>query len=63
MVSDEQVESFRRDGFLIIEEGLVPMPAVELLRERFAAIFHGDYATGIAPDEVNWKPGGATATT
>ncbi|HEV7846146.1 MAG TPA: phytanoyl-CoA dioxygenase family protein, partial [Thermoleophilaceae bacterium] len=56
-MTSEQVESFRRDGFLIIEEGLVPMPAVERLRERFAAIFTGEYATGIAPDEVNWKAG------
>src|SRR3954453_18304138 len=57
VVTEERVESFRRDGFLIIEEGLVPMPAVELLRERFAALFEGDYATGISPDEVNWKKG------
>ena len=56
-ISDEQVESFRRDGFLIVEEGLVSMEAVEVLRERFAAIFDGDYATGISPDEVNWKKG------
>ena len=33
------------------------MAAVEILRERFAALFDGDYATGIAPDEVNWKQG------
>ena len=33
------------------------MAAVEILRERFAALFDGDYATGIAPDEVNWKTG------
>ena len=33
------------------------MAAVEILRERFAALFDGDYATGIAPDEVNWKKG------
>src|ERR671910_1226302 len=56
-VSDEQVESFRRDGFLIIEEGLVSMAASEVLRERFGALFDGEYATGIAPDEVNWKRG------
>src|SRR5918995_2365554 len=56
-VSDEQVESFRRDGFLIVEEGLVSMAAIEILRERFAALFEGGYATGIAPDEVNWKRG------
>jgi len=57
VVTDEQVASFRRDGFLIIEEGLIPMSTVELLRERFAALFEGDYATGISPDEVNWKKG------
>jgi ectoine hydroxylase-related dioxygenase (phytanoyl-CoA dioxygenase family) len=55
--SDGQVESFRRDGFLIVEEGLLSEGAIETLRERFAAIFAGDYATGIAPDEVNWKKG------
>jgi len=57
VVTDEQVESFERDGFLIIEEGLIPMSTVEVLRDRFAAIFEGEYATGIAPDEVNWKKG------
>jgi ectoine hydroxylase-related dioxygenase (phytanoyl-CoA dioxygenase family) len=56
-VSDEQVESFRRDGFLIIEEGFLSPATVELLRDRFAALFRGEYATGIAPDEVNWKQG------
>lgn len=56
-VSDEQVERFQRDGFLIIEEGFLADAAIELLRERFAALFEGDYATGIAPDEVNWKKG------
>ena len=54
-VSDEQVESFRRDGFLIIEEGFLSPGTIEVLRERFAALFEGEYATGIAPDEVNWK--------
>ncbi|HLM10324.1 MAG TPA: phytanoyl-CoA dioxygenase family protein [Thermoleophilaceae bacterium] len=53
----EQVESFREDGFLIIEEGFISPAAVELLRERFEALFEGDYGTGIAPDEVNWKRG------
>ena len=36
-VSDEQVESFRRDGFLILEEGFLSQPSMEILRERFAA--------------------------
>ena len=56
-VSDEQLESFRRDGFLIVEEGLLSPGAIAVLRERFAALFDGDYATGIGPDEVNWKKG------
>ena len=55
--TDDQVESFRRDGFVIVEEGLLSPGAIEVLRERFAALFEGDYATGIAPDEVNWRAG------
>ena len=53
----EQVESFRRDGFLIVEEGLVSERALELLRERYLRLFEGEYETGIRPDEVNWVPG------
>ena len=56
-VSDDQVDRFRTDGFLILEEGFLPDDAIEILRERSAALFEGDYATGIAPDEVNWKQG------
>ena len=46
---------FHRDGFLIIEEGFLDDAAIHVLRKRFAALFDGEYATGIAPDEVNWK--------
>ena len=53
--SDEQVERFHRDGFLIVEEGFISERAVEVLRERFDRLFAGEYATGIQPDEVNWK--------
>jgi ectoine hydroxylase-related dioxygenase (phytanoyl-CoA dioxygenase family) len=56
-LTNEQVESFKREGFLIIEEGFLADGAIEVLRERFAALFAGEYATGIAPDEVNWKEG------
>ena len=56
-ITDDQVESFHRDGFLIIEEGFLSAPTIDVLRERFAALFEGEYATGIAPDEVNWKKG------
>jgi ectoine hydroxylase-related dioxygenase (phytanoyl-CoA dioxygenase family) len=53
----EQVEAFRRDGFLIVEEGLIPELALEPLRERYLKLFDGEYETGIRPDEVNWVPG------
>ena len=52
-----QVESFDRDGYLIVEEGLVSERALELLRARYAGLFDGEYETGIKPDEVNWVPG------
>ena len=57
MLSDEQVERFHTDGFLIIEKGFLSEAAVEALRERFDALFAGEYPTGIQPDEVNWKSG------
>jgi ectoine hydroxylase-related dioxygenase (phytanoyl-CoA dioxygenase family) len=53
----EQVEAFRRDGFLIVEEGLASETALERLRERYLSLFEGEYETGISPDEVNWVPG------
>ena len=53
----EQVDSFRRNGFLIVEEGLIPDGLLEPLRERYLRLFDGEYETGIRPDEVNWVPG------
>ncbi|MEP6972881.1 MAG: phytanoyl-CoA dioxygenase family protein [Actinomycetota bacterium] len=53
----EQVETFHRDGFLVIEEGLVSPTALELLRERYLRLFDGEYQTGVKPDEVNWVKG------
>jgi ectoine hydroxylase-related dioxygenase (phytanoyl-CoA dioxygenase family) len=57
MLSEQQVAGFHEDGFLIVEEGFLADAAVEALRERFGALFAGEYGTGIAPDEVNWKEG------
>ena len=56
-LTEEQVAAFDRDGFVIMEEGLVAEGALELLRERFLRLFDGDYETGIKPDEVNWVRG------
>jgi hypothetical protein len=33
-LSDEQVQAFHRDGFLIIEEGFISEGTIEVLRER-----------------------------
>jgi ectoine hydroxylase-related dioxygenase (phytanoyl-CoA dioxygenase family) len=52
-----QVEMFHRDGFLVIDEGLVSPNALELLRERYLRVFEQTYETGIKPDEVNWVKG------
>jgi hypothetical protein len=54
---EEQLEAFRRDGFIIIEEGFIGPAAVEALRARFEPLFAGTYPTGIRPDEVNWVAG------
>ncbi len=56
-LTGDQMEAFRRDGFLIVEEGLVSERGLELLRERYLKLFEGEYETGIRPDEVNWVPG------
>ena len=55
--SAAEVEAFDRDGFLIVEEGLVSEQALELLREHYLRLFDGEYETGIKPDEVNWVRG------
>ncbi len=55
--STDQVETFLRDGFVVVEEGFIDDATVGLLRERFEPLFAGHYETGIRPDEVNWVPG------
>jgi len=55
--TQDQLDTFRRDGFVVVEEGFVGEETVELLRERFEPLFAGRYETGIRPDEVNWVPG------
>ena len=51
----EQVESYRRDGFLVVEEWL-DGDEVERVRERFHRCFEHEWETGLAPDEVNYDP-------
>ena len=51
----EQIEAYRRDGFLVIEEWL-GADEVERVRERFHRCFEHEWETGLAPDEVNSDP-------
>ena len=46
-LTDDQVAAFRRDGFLIVEEGLITEVELDALRERFARVFDGEYETGV----------------
>jgi ectoine hydroxylase-related dioxygenase (phytanoyl-CoA dioxygenase family) len=52
----EQVEAYRRDGFLVVQEFL-DADEVGRLREHFAACFENEWETGLQPDEVNYVPG------
>jgi ectoine hydroxylase-related dioxygenase (phytanoyl-CoA dioxygenase family) len=55
--TDEQRQSFARDGFVVVPEGFVDEATVERLGARFEPLFAGEYPTGIRPDEVNWVSG------
>jgi len=52
----DQVERYRRDGFLIVERFLDP-EALDQIRRHFMAVFEHRWETGLAPDEVNYTPG------
>ncbi|MFZ0090114.1 MAG: phytanoyl-CoA dioxygenase family protein [Solirubrobacteraceae bacterium] len=51
-----QIESYRRDGFLIVDSFL-ERSRLTAVRERFMRVFEHDWETGLAPDEVNYTPG------
>lgn len=52
----EQIEAYRRDGFIVVEEFLPP-DELAPVRERFARAFAHEWETGLQPDEVNYVPG------
>ena len=54
--TEAQVDSFRRDGFLIVESFLPPEDLAGV-RERFQRVFEHQWETGLQPDEVNYVPG------
>lgn len=55
-LSKRQVDIYDADGFLIIDK-LVEQEDVDRIVSRFDPLFRGEFETGIAPDEVNWREG------
>ena len=51
----EQIEAYRRDGFLVVEE-FMDRDELERVRERFERCFAHEWETGLMPDEVNYDP-------
>jgi 2-oxoglutarate-dependent dioxygenase len=54
--TEAQIESYRRDGFLIVDRFL-DLGTLDVTRDRFARVFAHEWETGLAPDEVNYVPG------
>src|SRR5665213_3527203 len=52
----EQLEAYRRDGFLVVQE-FMPPDELDEVRTHFARAFAHEWETGLAPDEVNYTPG------
>lgn len=55
-VTPDQMTQFQQDGFLVIPD-LISPSWVERLRDRIEPLFHGQFETGIYPDEWYWRPG------
>ena len=48
-VADLNIESFKKNGFLIVEKFL-NQKYIPKIQNRFDPLFRGEFATGIAPD-------------
>ncbi len=55
-LTDEQVDTFARDGFVIVENLIDPALARRAL-DRYEDLFAGRFETGLYPDEWNWRSG------
>jgi ectoine hydroxylase-related dioxygenase (phytanoyl-CoA dioxygenase family) len=51
----EQIDAYRRDGFLVVEQWL-PAEEVDRLRTSFHRCFAHEWESGLQPDEVNYDP-------
>ena len=55
-LSEQQIETFNRDGFVVLEE-VLSAEDIARARERFGPLFRGEFETGLQPDEWNWREG------
>lgn len=55
-LTPEQIQKFHDDGFLIIDRLLEPAE-INRARDRYEAMFRGEFETGLYPDEWNWQQG------
>ena len=55
-LTQEQRESFDRDGFAVVPR-IIPPATAARLRDRFEPLFRGEFETGLMPDEWNWREG------
>ena len=61
IVAPSQIEKFRNDGFLIVEN-LIDDETARTMHACFERLFRGQFETGITPDEVNWQEGESDPT-
>ena len=53
-VTPAQRESFKEQGFLVLES-VLDDATIERLRSRFDPLFKGQFETGVYPDEWYWR--------
>ena len=57
-LSPEMIDRFHNDGFVVLER-IIDDDTIKLLRSRYDMLFAGEFESGLAPDEVNWRAGRA----
>jgi ectoine hydroxylase-related dioxygenase (phytanoyl-CoA dioxygenase family) len=56
LIDSTLIDTFRRDGFVIIRN-LLNDDEIAAARARFEPLFQGKFETGLYPDEWNWQEG------
>ena len=54
LLQESHLKQFTNDGFVVVDK-LIAQSQVSNLHQAFDALFHGQFETGVRPDEVNWQ--------